>query len=148
MTGAPPCLRRTICRGLLTLALVLVASAALSGTAFADQTDDDFDCTDFDSRQDAQRFYEATGGPLYDPYNLDDDGDGVACEAWDRDYERSSRRGSESNGADGVNRDCADFENQAAAQRYFLADGGSSRKNVDHLDPNHNGFACEAGEPG
>ncbi len=29
-----------------------------------------------------------------------------------------------------------------------ITDGGSARKNVDHLDPNHNGIACESGEPG
>ena len=147
MTGVPPC-RRTICCGLLTLALVLVASVTSPGVAAADQTDNDYDCTDFDSREDAQNFYEDSGGPLYDPYNLDDDSDGAACEEWERDYERSSRRGSDVNGEDGTDRDCADFESQAAAQRYFLADGGTSRRNVDHLDSNHNGFACESGEPG
>ena len=148
MTGASPCRRRTICRGFLTLALVLVTSTALPGAAAADQTDDDYDCTDFDSREDAQRFYEESGGPLYDPYNLDDNGDGAACEEWARDYERAGGRGNDVNGEDGIDRDCADFESHAAAQRYFLADGGPSRKNVDHLDPNHNGFACEPGEPG
>jgi hypothetical protein len=29
-----------------------------------------------------------------------------------------------------------------------MGDGGSNRQNVDHLDPNHNGIACEEGEPG
>lgn len=38
------------------------------------------DCSDFASSADAQRFFLANGGPTYDPYNLDGDGDGLACE--------------------------------------------------------------------
>lgn len=40
----------------------------------------DYDCTDFDTQEDAQEFYEEEGGPDEDPHNLDRDGDGVACE--------------------------------------------------------------------
>lgn len=40
----------------------------------------DRDCTDFSTHEEAQRFYEAQGGPASDPHNLDRDKDGVACE--------------------------------------------------------------------
>lgn len=39
--------------------------------------------------------------------------------------------------------DCADFATQDAAQRYFDSLGGSPSNNVDDLDGNRNGKACE-----
>ncbi len=41
----------------------------------------DRDCSDFDTQPEAQRFFEAHGGPERDPHNLDGDGNGVACES-------------------------------------------------------------------
>jgi Excalibur calcium-binding domain len=41
----------------------------------------DRDCQNFRSHREAQSFYEASGGPYSDPHVLDEDGDGVACEA-------------------------------------------------------------------
>lgn len=41
----------------------------------------DRDCSDFDSRKEAQAFYEAAGGPVKDPHRLDPDRDGIACES-------------------------------------------------------------------
>lgn len=38
------------------------------------------DCGDFESQEEAQRYFEALGGPAEDPDELDGDGDGVACE--------------------------------------------------------------------
>jgi micrococcal nuclease len=40
----------------------------------------DRDCADFSSQQEAQRDFEAKGGPARDPDYLDADNDGVACE--------------------------------------------------------------------
>ncbi len=40
----------------------------------------DRDCGDFRSQEEAQRFFEAAGGPEKDPHRLDSDGDGIACE--------------------------------------------------------------------
>jgi hypothetical protein len=40
----------------------------------------DYDCSDFSSGATVQRFFLAAGGPSSDPYNLDGDGDGHACE--------------------------------------------------------------------
>ena len=40
-------------------------------------------------------------------------------------------------------KDCADFASQAEAQAYFEANGGSPTNNVDNLDADHDGQACE-----
>lgn len=40
-------------------------------------------------------------------------------------------------------RDCGDFTNQAAAQRYFLSIGGPA-SDPDRLDADHDGIACES----
>lgn len=37
-------------------------------------------CKDFTSHAEAQKIFEQEGGPKKDPYNLDHDGDGIACE--------------------------------------------------------------------
>ncbi|MGH2616059.1 MAG: hypothetical protein ACRDJC_12525 [Thermomicrobiales bacterium] len=148
MTGLWPCHRHAPRRVALTVTISLAGSMLLTLGAEAGQSGDDFDCTDFDTRTDAQAFYEEAGGPLYDPFNLDDDEDGVACEEWETDYEQTDAGENGSNGQDGVDFDCVDFDSQGAAHQYFVLDGGSARDNVDHLDPNHNGVACETGEPG
>lgn len=41
----------------------------------------DYNCADFYTWEEAQETYERAGGPLIDPYDLDRDSDGVACEA-------------------------------------------------------------------
>lgn len=46
-------------------------------------------------------------------------------------------------GNDGVDKDCDDFTSQKEAQKYFEGDGGSKSNNVDRLDRNRNGIACE-----
>ncbi len=135
-------------RGCGLLVTVLAMWSLPPPAAGAAQTGRDYDCTDFDSRADAQDFYEELGGPLYDPFNLDDDEDGKACEEWAGDFARTAAGEDGVNGKDGIDKDCADFETPARAQRYFLEDGGSMKQNVDHLDANHNGVACEQGEPG
>jgi len=45
-------------------------------------------------------------------------------------------------------RNCPDFATQAEAQAYFEAAGGSSSNNVDRLDSDHDGIACESLPPG
>jgi hypothetical protein len=40
-------------------------------------------------------------------------------------------------------RECSSFKSQAAAQQYFVEAGGSPKRPVGSLDPNHNGVACE-----
>jgi hypothetical protein len=46
--------------------------------------------------------------------------------------------------AQAADKDCADFSSQAEAQAYFEANGGSPTNNVDNLDADHDGQACEA----
>ena len=41
----------------------------------------DYDCSDFSTQAQAQRFFEDKGGPEKDYHNLDKDNDGVACES-------------------------------------------------------------------
>ncbi len=45
--------------------------------------------------------------------------------------------------AQDADRNCPDFASQAEAQRYFEENGGSAMNNVDDLDRNKNGVACE-----
>lgn len=40
-------------------------------------------------------------------------------------------------------RDCRDFATHQEAQAYFESRGGSARNNVDNLDADHDGIACE-----
>jgi hypothetical protein len=41
----------------------------------------DYNCSDFSSQRQAQKFFKKHGGPGKDPYRLDADHDGIACEA-------------------------------------------------------------------
>lgn len=63
-------------------ALVATVSAALlfgaTAPALAQPTVGDKNCSDFDTWREAQDFYESAGSG--DPHNLDEDGDGIACE--------------------------------------------------------------------
>ena len=44
----------------------------------------------------------------------------------------------------GDDKDCSDFATHADAQAYFESKGGSSTNNVDRLDSDHDGIACES----
>ena len=44
----------------------------------------------------------------------------------------------------GGDKDCSDFATQEEAQAYFESKGGSSTNNVDRLDSDHDGVACES----
>ena len=41
----------------------------------------DYDCDDFSTQKEAQKFFEKHGGPSKDPHRLDADRDGIACES-------------------------------------------------------------------
>lgn len=43
----------------------------------------------------------------------------------------------------GGDRDCGDFSTHSEAQAYFQAKGGSPSNNVDRLDRDRDGIACE-----
>lgn len=44
----------------------------------------------------------------------------------------------------GGDKDCKDFATHAEAQSYFISKGGSPTNNVDRLDADHDGIACES----
>jgi hypothetical protein len=124
---------------LLIAALVLALSAAPAALA----QDGDKDCADFASQAEAQAYFEANGGsPTNNVDNLDADHDGQACESFDY-GDGEGGGGSGGGGTGGSDKDCADFATQAEAQAYFEANGGSPTNNVDNLDADHDGQACE-----
>lgn len=45
---------------------------------------------------------------------------------------------------DNIDKDCADFGSHQEAQDYFESQGGSPSNNVDRLDRDGDGLACEA----
>ncbi len=57
-----------------------ISSVGASPYARSEPSSGDQDCSDFPSAASAQRFFLSAGGPAYDPYGLDRDGDGNACE--------------------------------------------------------------------
>jgi hypothetical protein len=83
-------------------------------------------CNDCPTQADAQRLFQAVGGPRVDIYDFDRDGDGIACE--DRPLAQALS--------------CANFATQAQAQAAYNAAGGANR-NTDAIDPDRNGIACE-----
>ncbi len=70
-------------------------SASIGKRLFARNqgSSDIYNCSDFGSSFQAQKFFLEAGGPSQDPNNLDADGDGLACE-WGttvRQYARANR---------------------------------------------------------
>jgi len=71
--------------------ILLIVGALILGawwlTSSNSSTSDSFlitkdrDCSDFSTQKEAQAFFELSGGPARDPHKLDQDKDGVACEA-------------------------------------------------------------------
>jgi hypothetical protein len=61
-------------------ALFLVLFAAGAGWAQSPTPTGRRDCSDFSTQQQAQDFFTQNGGPQNDPFNLDVDNDGQACE--------------------------------------------------------------------
>ncbi len=57
-------------------------SGSLGRSTYArtnDTRNDTRNCSDFSSSAKAQKFFLSSGGPISDPHNLDQDGDGFAC---------------------------------------------------------------------
>jgi LPXTG-motif cell wall-anchored protein len=106
------------------------AGLALAPAAAAHATGTEPACNDFPTRLAAQQYYDTHGKNLP---GFDNNGNGIVCEhRFPPTLVVSS------------DKDCADFPSQAAAQAYFLSKGGSKTNNVDNLDANHNGIACES----
>ncbi|NIH87487.1 excalibur calcium-binding domain-containing protein [Amycolatopsis granulosa] len=132
------------------LGTAAVAGIALLGPApavFAAQPADRYNCSDFAYQEDAQAVLDQDRS---DPNNLDRDKDGIACE--DRPHrpatQPSTPTSSRSPEAPPVtptktgaaDLDCADFATQAQAQAVLDAD----RRDPNHLDADHDGYACES----
>jgi hypothetical protein len=56
----------------------------------------------------------------------------------------SGGRGGNAGGGSGADKDCSDFATQAQAQAWFNSHGGSASNDVDGLDADHDGVACES----
>ena len=128
--------------------LVLVLGLAATAGAQADLGNDgvDMDCADFVELNAAQGYFVGDGGSAArNVDNLDADRDGAACESSDQTNEDT---GAPDLGNDGVDMDCADFPELNAARGYFVGDGGSPSRNVDNLDADRDGQACEPGDDG
>ena len=106
---------------------------------------DTHNCSDFDTWQQAQSFFESEGGPASDPHRLDRDGDGIACQ---------SLPGAPSKGSTSKpvpiptprpkdTHNCSDFDTWQEAQDFFEAEGGPG-SDPHNLDGNDDGIACES----
>jgi hypothetical protein len=75
-------MRTSIRRAALATATTAIAVLFASAPAWAQSPTPTGrrDCSDFSTQADAQRFFEDNGGPQNDPFNLDVDNDGRACE--------------------------------------------------------------------
>ena len=68
---------------LLFVLMPVIADAAVRKTARTSARTAakiDYNCSDFATQTQAQAFFIQNGGPARDPYRLDGDKDGVACE--------------------------------------------------------------------
>ncbi|MGB0389148.1 MAG: excalibur calcium-binding domain-containing protein [Ardenticatenaceae bacterium] len=110
----------------------------------------DYDCRDFATQADAQAFFDRIGGSAqYDPYDLDRDNDGLACEDYFIPPAPQPTQAPPSTGYTGPydpfgpDRDCGDFSTQREAQAFFEAAGGPA-SDRHRLDRDNNGVACES----
>lgn len=128
----------------LLATLSLLAMLVFSPAAFAQSEENDLDCSDFDTQEEAQAVYDQNTN---DPNNLDADGDGVACESLPSGG-GSGGTPAGGNGGTGTggttgdtssDLDCADFANQATAQ----ANLNANPNDPNGLDADDDGVACE-----
>ena len=123
-------MRRLLLLAALCMAATLVFSPAVMAQA-------DYDCSDFETQEEAQGFF--SGG---DPYGLDSDGDGVACEELPSGGGSTATPTAEepaSPPAERADLDCDDFATQAEAQAEYAADPSDP----NGLDADGDGVACE-----
>lgn len=140
---------KTMRRVSLLAGLSLLAMLVFSPGAFAQSEENDLDCADFDTREQAQAEYNQDTS---DPNNLDDDGDGQACETLPSSSGGGSSTppsGNAGAGSGGMGSgdstgdlDCANFATQAEAQAVYDQDPSDP----NGLDADNDGIACE--EPG
>lgn len=101
----------------------------------------DRDCVDFPCQELAQEFFEAQGGPAQDPYQLDANRNGRACESLPAC--QSGGGGTPGTPITGVcNVNCSAFACQQDAQNFFISQGGPNQDPCD-LDRDDDGQACD-----
>ena len=114
----------------------------------------DRNCSDFDTWQEAQDFYEAAGGPDSDPHGLDGDNDGIACEglpgapkpaATPTEVPTPTQTATPPVEEDD-DRNCSNFDTWREAQDFYESEGGPA-SDAHGLDGDGDGIACE-GLPG
>jgi hypothetical protein len=77
----PASFGRTV-RGAVSIFALLAAVVVVGLIATSPPADAvDYNCSDFATQAEAQTFFLAHGGPSSDPYGLDADHDGIACES-------------------------------------------------------------------
>ena len=64
----------------LLVAIIIIAIFVFKKEKNSNSIVNDKNCPDFATHAQAQKFYEDNGGPAKDPYHLDRDRDGRACE--------------------------------------------------------------------
>ena len=112
----------------------------------------DIDCGYFESHREAQIFYLEDGGPIFDDYELDTDGDGIACNfPDDRGYDRirfalfgAPTATPEATATATVRRRrCTDFATWQEAYDFFISEGGPL-SDPHNLDSDKDGVPCTA----
>ena len=91
------------------------------------------DCDDIATQRGAQALFKISS---QDRFDLDKDGDGVACEA---EAGETAEDGTKVGAKTGRDLDCMDFASQKAAQTSLRDDPSDPQK----LDPENNGVACD-----
>ncbi len=125
-------------RKLLLLTALCMMAALVFAPAVLAQTD--YDCSDFATQEEAQDFLLEG-----DPYGLDSDSDGEACEELPSGGSTSTPTAEEpasppaSPPAETTDLDCDDFATQADAQAEYDADPSDP----NGLDADGDGVACE-----
>ncbi len=130
--------------------LAIFVFVALSFTAAPASAQGDLTCPSFSSDQAAaQAYFEAGGGSATSNYQgMDADGNGIACDepgAFEGGGPSAGPSGP-SAGPDGPSAhptECAEFDTQSAAQTFLDGATSAGYNDVDQLDTNGNGIACD-----
>lgn len=110
---------------------------AEDGTRLGSETGEDLDCMDFLFQEAAQAHLKANPS---DPYGLDPESNGIACDIRPADYENSATDLTlVSEARSDADLDCEDFEYQQEAQMVLFRNASDPNS----LDEDGNGYACE-----
>ncbi len=133
-------------RRLMMLAMLsMTASLLFTSAATAQPGANVYNCSDFDSQEQAQLVYNFD---TTDPNGLDADGDGIACETLgggtmaedEASAPEPTPAPTEDTGAQQVG--CDGFASQFGAQQFY--DFNATPEEQAILDPDGNGFACDS----